>query len=49
MIVWAAGAFLLEWPAPYVSALVAAVVAYLAAAPFGGGRIVVDATADATS
>ncbi len=35
MVVWAAGAFLLEWPAPFVSAVVAAAVAYLAAAPFG--------------
>jgi SSS family solute:Na+ symporter len=33
MVVWAAGAFLLQWPAPYVSAVVASVVAYLVAAP----------------
>lgn len=36
MVVWAAGAFVLAWPAPYLTALAAAVVAYLAAAPWGG-------------
>jgi SSS family solute:Na+ symporter len=33
MLVWAAGAFLLEWPAPYVSAVVASFAAYLLVAP----------------
>ena len=46
MLVWAAGAFLLEWPAPYVSALVAAAIAYLAAAPFGAALA---ATTDASA
>jgi hypothetical protein len=41
MIVWAAGAFLLEWPAPYVTALGAAFVAYLAAAPWAAAPVVV--------
>jgi Na+/proline symporter len=32
MGVWAAGEYLLEWPTPYVAALAAALLAYLAGA-----------------
>ena len=44
MLVWAAGAFLLAWPAPYVTALAAAVVAYLAASPWAGAPAAAEPT-----
>ena len=43
MVVWAVGAFVLQWQTPYTIALVAAFCAYLLAAPFGSRRVAVDA------
>ena len=38
IVVWAAGEYWLDWSTPYVAALAAALVAYLAAAPLAGPR-----------
>ena len=46
MVVWAAGAFVLQWQAPYTIALVAALAAYLLAAPFRGHTVTLENAVD---